>query len=139
MIEILLVVSILAFLTLFSLPFYLRFMQTNDMSIAEQMVKQQINRAQVLAISGEGDSGWSVHVGSGTVTVYKGASYTSRDTSFDEVVSLPGGVTISATTDLTFAKLTGIAATTNTIQLQQASSGLSSSLIPNSYGTVQKN
>lgn len=73
-----------------------------------------LHRAQVLAQTGAVDAPWGVAIATGTVTIYKGATYAARDTNYDEVYAIgrelsPGGVTA-----VTFAKLSGTPGTTGT-------------------------
>lgn len=118
MVELLLSVAILTALTGLSLPLYESFNRRNDLDLTTHSVAAAIRRAEAYSRGARGDSAWGVEFLSTGITLFKGTTYSSRDTSFDETLSLPGSVTASGLTELTFTKLSGQPNTTGSLTLQ---------------------
>lgn len=117
MLELLLVVAIMAILAGIGAPIYQSFMVKNDLDIAVTTVAQSARRAQLLSQANLGDSNWGLYVQSGNITVFKGATYASRDVTYDEVYDVPATITPSGLSEVVFDKLTGDPGTTGTITL----------------------
>ena len=107
LIEVLLSTVIISVLVGLSLPLYQTFQSRNDLDIAAQTVVYMLRRAQTYARGVSGDSQWGVEVTSTQATLYKGASYGTRVSAFDEIYEMPGGITVSGGSGSVFAKLTG--------------------------------
>jgi prepilin-type N-terminal cleavage/methylation domain-containing protein len=105
LVELLLSVAILTLLTGLSLPVYETFVRRNDLDLTTQSVVSSIRRAETYARANSGDSTWGVEFLSSGVTLFKGASYATRDTTWDETISLPNTVTLSGTSEIVFGKL----------------------------------
>lgn len=111
LIEILIVVALLAVLMGLTVPVGLRFLSNEQLTSAVDDVVQTLRRAEELSRIQERDSSYGVFFTSSGYTFFKGSSYSGRDTAYDEIYTLPSGV--SATTNLTasdivFGKLNGI-------------------------------
>lgn len=117
LIELLLSVAIIGVLSGLSLPVYESFARRNDLDLTAQSTVSAIRRAEVYARAVQGDSVWGVKFQSSGVTLFKGATYASRDTAFDETITLPGSVTISGLSEVQFAKLSAAPSTTGTVTL----------------------
>ena len=117
LIELLLSVTILTLLVGLSLPVYESFVRRNDLDVTTQTAVSMIRRAQTYARGVDEDSVWGVRFQASDISLFKGASYASRDASFDETLPLPSSVTISGTAEITFAKLSGTPSQTGTITL----------------------
>ncbi|HEX8762979.1 MAG TPA: prepilin-type N-terminal cleavage/methylation domain-containing protein [Candidatus Saccharimonadales bacterium] len=120
LIEVLLSVVIIGMLVGLSLPLFQSFQVRNDLDITTQSLADALRRAQTYARDGNGDSMWSVSIqsGAGMFYLYKGATFASRDSSYDESTTLQGNITgVSGLSDISFAKLTGTPLTTGTITL----------------------
>ena len=107
LIEVLLSVGIISILAGLSLPVYMSFQNRNDLDIAATSLASALRRAQVYTRGGHGDSQWGVSVQSGQITLFKGSSYVSRDTSYDEINTMPTSITLSGDGEVVFTKLTG--------------------------------
>lgn len=120
LIEGLLVIAIFGVVTGVSIPMYLRYQQRNDISLAAENATEGINRACILSQLGEHDSGWGYSIEHGIL--FKGSSYATRDTSFDESYPIFAGVSASGPGEIAFRKLTcePIAAGTITFQIGDA-------------------
>ena len=117
MIEVMLSLAIIAVLAGISTPIYQSFQVRNDLDIAAVTIAQSMRRAQTLSEAIDGDTTWGVDVRSGSITVYKGASYIARDTTYDELFDMPGSITPSGIGGSVFSKFTGLPQTTGTITL----------------------
>lgn len=80
-------------------------------------VAQTLRRAQLLSQTNERDSTWGMRVQSGSVTLFRGNTYASRDTSFDEIVTTSSSITPSGITEVVYSKMTGLPNTTGTLTL----------------------
>lgn len=117
MLEVTLSISILVLIFGMSMPMYRIFMIRNDLDIATMTVVQDLRRAQTLSQITDGDSEWGVHIGIGSILIYKGLSYATRDTAFDEDTSISSSIIISGLNDITFTKQTGMPQSTGTTTL----------------------
>jgi hypothetical protein len=89
----------------------------NDLDLTAQSAASLVRRAEVYARGNNGDSVWGVAFQASGITLYKGASYASRVSGFDETVSLPGSISVSGLGEVTFAKLSAAPSTTGTVVL----------------------
>lgn len=117
LVEVLLSVGILGILATLTLPVYNMFAQRNDLDLAGQQLVGALRRAQIYARGMEDDSAWSVRVDATTVTLFKGTSFGTRDTTADETFSVPGTVTPSGLSEVQFSKFSAAPNTTGTITL----------------------
>ena len=117
MIEVMLSLAILAILAGISTPIYQSFQVRNDLDIAAVTIAQSMRRAQTLSQAVDGDNTWGVDVQSGSITVYKGASYAARDATYDELFDMPTSITPSGIGGVVFAKFTGLPQTIGAIIL----------------------
>lgn len=108
LLEVLLSVAVIALIAGIGIPVYQSFQNRNDLDIAAITFAQTLRRAQTLAEAVDGDTSWGVFAQSGTITLFKGASYASRDTQFDEVFTMPSTIAVSGTQEYVFAKFTGL-------------------------------
>ncbi len=115
LIEILLSLAIIGLIAGFSAPVYQSFMVRNDLDIATGAVAQVLRYAQTQSQAIHGDSPWGVHIGGGNITLFKGTSYASRDTDYDEETSFPSTLSASGLTEIVFTVLTGAPQTTGTL------------------------
>lgn len=115
LIEILLSVVIIGMLVGMSLPVYQSYQSRNDLDIATEGVANMLRRAQAYSKGMNDDSQWGVHVVTGSATLFKGATYASRDTTLDEINTIPASFTVTAGSDILFTKLYGVPSATGTI------------------------
>ncbi len=115
--EVLLSLALLSIIGGMSIPMYRMFLVRDDLDIAATTLAQSLRRAQALSESGDGDTTWGVHVGVGSILVYKGASYVSRDSTFDENTSIPTTIVPAGLSDIAFSKITGLPNATGTFTL----------------------
>lgn len=135
LIELLLSVAMIGMIAGISLPVYVSFQTRNDLATTTDTVVEMLRRAQNYARSGQNDGQWGVSIQSTSATIFQGATYTSRDTTYDEVSAFPGSVTASGLSETVFGKLTGIPSATGTVTLTSSTSDTDAMTI-NAKGVV---
>lgn len=115
--EVLLSVALLGIIGGMSIPMFRVFMVRDELDAATVTIVQNVRRAQSLSRAGNGDMTWGVHVGVGSILIYKGESYVLRDSSFDENTSIPTSLVPSGITEVTFSKVAGLPMATGTFIL----------------------
>lgn len=134
LLELLLSVATITFLTAFSVPVYSSFQVKNDLDLAVATAAQSLRRAQVLSQAVDADSSWGVKMQSGSLIIFKGNSFVSRDSNFDEIFDL-SSVNASGVTELVFNKFSATPQTTGNIILTSGT-GSTKTLNINSKGMV---
>lgn len=117
LIEVLLSVAVMSIVAGLSAPLYHSFQARNELDITATTVAQSMRRAQVFAQGSDGDISSGVRVQLGSVTVFRGATYASRDASLDEIFEVPPSITPSGVEEIVFTKFTGLPTATGTTTL----------------------
>ncbi len=117
LLELLLTAVVISLIGGIGAPVLYTFQNHNNLDIAVVTYAQNLRRAQLLAQGMDGDSSWGVKVQAGSITVFKGSTYASRDTTYDELTSMPNNITRTGTDEVTFSRLTGLPATTANLTL----------------------
>lgn len=117
LLEVLLSLAVIGFISGISIPVYQSFQVRNDLDIAAVTYAQTLRRAQILSQAVDGDIAWGVYIISGSITLFRGNSYIGHDSSFDEVFEMPNSITPSGITEIVFTKFTGLPQTTGTVTL----------------------
>jgi len=136
LIELLLSIGIITLLVGMSLPIYASFVSRNDLDLTTQNIVSALRRAQAYARGVRGDSQWGVAVLSGQAVLYKGSTYASRDSNFDETISIPSSITSSGTSDIAFTKLSGSTFVDGSITLTSSASNDTRTISFNAKGMV---
>lgn len=105
--EILLTVAIIAIIGTVSTPYLGRFLAGGYLTTATAKVARTLRKAQTYSLNGKQDSVWGVHYEPKLLVLFKGDSYATRDSSFDEKFNLPQMVGITGLADVYFQKLRG--------------------------------
>lgn len=117
LIELLLSVAIISLILGISAPVFQSFQVRNDLDISGVTLAQTARRAQMLARASDGDTSWGVYVTGGSIILFKGVSYATRDTTYDEVFTVPTSIVSTGLSEVVYAKFTGLPQTTGTITL----------------------
>ncbi|HVW66510.1 MAG TPA: type II secretion system protein [Candidatus Peribacteraceae bacterium] len=115
LLEVLMVIGILGVVSTATIPMYRSYQIRNDLNVATEQVTQGLARARLLAQSAKDDAGWGFYVPNGTL--YKGDSYAGRDTTYDEVYSMPSTIDFSGLTEVAYSKTKGQPSATGSIIL----------------------
>ncbi|TSC75288.1 MAG: Uncharacterized protein G01um101430_495 [Parcubacteria group bacterium Gr01-1014_30] len=105
--EILLAVAILAILISITIPLGLDFYKSQQLEANTQGILQTLRRAQSKAMSAELDFPWGVYLTNDNYILFRGSSYASRDSQYDEVFDLPLTISLSGISEIVFSKLEG--------------------------------
>jgi len=117
LLEVLLSVALISLIVGIGTPVYQSFQARNDLAVAANTIAQSLRRAQLLSQAVDGDASWGIHIGSGSVTLFQGISYAARNSARDEVFELAGSIAPSGTSEIVYAKFSGIPQTIGTITL----------------------
>jgi type II secretory pathway pseudopilin PulG len=117
MVEVTLSLSILLIIFTMTIPAYRAFMVRNDLDTATMSLVENLRRAQILSQVTDGDSSWGIHVATGSILLYKGVNYVSRDQAYDEDTSVSASIVFSGLNDVLFSKQTGMPQSTGTTTL----------------------
>jgi len=124
LVELLLSIAIMTILTGLSLPVYESFTKRNDLDLMTQNVASAMRRAEVYARGAKNDSTWGVQLQASRATLFKGSTYSTRDTTFDETIELPESVSLSGDTEVIFSKLTGAPDAVTTVSLSSTTNDI---------------
>ncbi len=134
LLELLLSVAIIGIFAGLSLPVYRTLLSKNDLDIATVTTAQTLRRAQIQSLAVDGDTTWGMKVQSGSIVLFKGASYPARDTVYDESFDIPTTISPSGTTEYVFSKLTGLPQSAGSVNLSTENDNRSVTI--NEKGTI---
>lgn len=117
LLEMLLSIAAIAVIAGISVPVYQSFQVRNDLDVAAVTIVQTSRRAQALAQAVDGDTSWGIRMQSGSIVMFKGASYAGRDAAFDEIFQVPTSIVPSGVSEIVFTKFSGHPQTTGSITL----------------------
>src|SRR3990172_2374453 len=83
-IELILVVAIMLTISVMAPVFYSRFLLQNAVANTVDQLTGSLRKAQIYSMMGKQGSEWSVNYSSNTIPLYKGTSFATRDSTFDE-------------------------------------------------------
>lgn len=117
LLEVLLSLTVIALLAGVSIPVYRKLQTKNDLDVAITTVVQIGRRAQLRAQAMDGDSNWGIYIQQGSITLFKGDSYFTRDVTVDEVTNILPAITPTGVSEVVFDKFFGEPQITGTITL----------------------
>ncbi|HEY4499870.1 MAG TPA: type II secretion system protein [Candidatus Paceibacterota bacterium] len=135
-IEIILVLSVIAILAVAAVPVFQSLQTRNELDTTSMVIAHSWRRAQALAQSSVKDSPWGVHIQGGTVTLFRGLDYASRDVNDDEIFSVSTTISFGGLTDVTFSKLSGDPLSIGTVTLSATDINESRQVSINQKGAV---
>jgi type II secretory pathway pseudopilin PulG len=83
------------------------FYERQELENQTQNIIETLRRAQFEAISGKLDSSFGIYFEEKNYTLFKGESFSQRDSSFDEIFELPPLVTLEGLSEIVFLKSEG--------------------------------
>lgn len=135
LIELLLSIAIMGLIAALSLPVYRNFQSRNSLATTTQHLVEMLRRAETYARGVNQSCQWGVNFQSTAATLFCGNSFAARNSTWDEVVSIPSDVTLTFTGDIVFAQMTGLPSTTLT-QTLRAPDNTAQTITVNSKGMV---
>lgn len=134
--ELLLVIVIISFLSLMTVSFYSRFINQNAASNTVDQLVGSLRKAQTYAMAGRQNNNWGVYYGNSQIVLFAGNTYAGRVTGFDESFDVPSSVAVSGFTQMYYSRITGLPSAS---QLITVSSGNTSKTVTvNLQGVVSK-
>ncbi|MEK7122875.1 MAG: type II secretion system protein [Patescibacteria group bacterium] len=106
-----------------------------DLDAAVIAFVEGVRGAGMRSRGSDGDNQWGVSAQSGNIILFKGTSFAARDTTYDAITTIPTTITPSGTTEIVFAKLTGLPTSTGTLTLTGLQ-GQTRTLTINAKGTL---
>lgn len=139
LIELLVMISIIFAISLFSVPFYSRSLTQNAVINTEDYLISALRKAQLYSMIGKQNGIWGVYSGTGEIIFFQGNSFGTRDQAFDERFELNSQVTVSGFSEITFTKITGLPSSTPSTPTITISDAVSTETLQiNSQGVVDK-
>ena len=115
--EALLSIALIGVIASIGIPIYQIFQNRNDLDIAAVTFVQSARRAQLLSRAVDGDERWGVRVDPGSITLFTGDDFPSRDQERDEVFDISGTISVSGMQETVFERFTGEPQATGTLTL----------------------
>ncbi|MBI5037933.1 MAG: prepilin-type N-terminal cleavage/methylation domain-containing protein [Candidatus Kerfeldbacteria bacterium] len=134
LVELLVVIGLIAMIGIFSAPVYQNFQNRTDVDIAAATLTNSFRLAQAHAMDMVGDQSWGVHLSVGTIVIFRGASYATRDVPFDDVYTISSDVQLTGLSEVVFSKMHGLPSTIGSVTMQETGRSMTVSL--NSLGVV---
>jgi len=132
LVEILLVVSLIAIISVSAFPVTRNFLDRNEYDSAFRLAINGIRSAQLYSQTGRHDTAWGVSFQSGAIVVYSGPTYAGRNPTFDETSPISTKISITGASEINFDKVTGNSPTSPTITI--SGNGFSRNVIINRKG-----
>jgi len=108
LLEVTLVITLIALIASIGLPIFQNIQVRNDLDVATNITVQSLRRVQFLARAVDGDMSWGVKINTGEIIIFKGASFLTRDPSFDELFKISENILISGINEFIFNKFSGL-------------------------------
>jgi len=135
LLELIIAVSILLIVMGTISPAVVDYYSNYRMVSAQQDLVSVLRKAQALAMSNQYEEQYGVYIASSSFVVFRGSSYASRTSAFDDPVSYSAAITITGPTEIIFAQLSGRASATGTLMLSSGAYTRSAAL--NNEGRVE--
>lgn len=135
--ELLLTIAIIIIISTFSVAWYGRFLTQNAVQDTVDRLVGNFRKAQIYAMTSKWGDRWGVNVSGGNMTLYRGSSYATRNTAFDEVFTINSTLTVSGMSDLNFMRITGTPSATPAITIADQSNN-SKTVTMNSQGVASQ-
>ncbi len=115
-------------------PLAQKYLQRGKLDAAVREFASTARYAQLRSQAGQYDAAWGVKVSSGAITLFQGATYATRTSTYDQAVSIPASFVVTGTSEYDFAKGTG-RTTSGTLTITDTS-GSSKAVTVNGFGRV---
>jgi len=135
LLETVLSVAILSILAVGVTSAISRLQGKNDLDIAAISGVEALRMAEELSRAVDRDSNWGVQMASSAITLFKGASFASRDSAFDEVIEISSDISISGASEYVFTRRNATT-TPGTSTLTHILINESREVVVNSKGTI---
>lgn len=141
LVEILVVLSIIAIITTFSILGFRSMYQNSGLRIATEEVRNAFQVARSNTMSSKGDTVFGVHVASSSVTRFVGNTYSASNASntiyYFEAGATATGTIVTNGINIVFTRLTGIPSATGTVIIEDSDRGSSTTVTIGATGLIQ--
>jgi prepilin-type N-terminal cleavage/methylation domain-containing protein len=140
LVELLITIGITLVLASAAVPIYGNLQVSAQLNENTTQIVQTLRTAHERSVARQNDDTWGVYLTATTYTLYKGATYATRDAGFDRTTTLDNALTIATTltgNEVNFSKGLGVADNIGTVTLTHDVNG-SSALIINAFGVVEE-
>lgn len=138
LVELLVVLAIFGILFLIVGTISSNTLPKSQLIIESDYIEQTLRKAQARTVNQHADSVWGVYLTASTVTLFAGTTYAGRDASFDEVHTLPSGVSLSGLSEVNFEYRTGQTVDTGTISMTSSATGETAVLTVSASGAIEQ-
>lgn len=104
-----------------SVPVLQSFQFQNDIQASSDLGASAVRTASNFARSGKTDSEWGVRFQVGTIYVFQGNNFNTRDTSYDYEYDISTSVSVSGLSEIIFSRFTGLPQSTGTVTFSNSS------------------
>jgi Tfp pilus assembly protein FimT len=108
--------------------------RTQELDHAKETLRNDLLMARKDAISGSYDMSWGVRFTTSTITRFQGATYATRNATFDAVSDFGSHITIAGPQEIVFQRPSGNPSVTGTITLTDGNKTVTSTI--NQYGGI---
>lgn len=134
LVEVIIVIGILGIFTAISTSYYTDYKNYSFLKIGTYNIVESMRHAQSNAKRNNRSDSWGVKITSQEITIFKGASYASRDDAFDQVLDFPAGINASGVDEFVFDQITGDTTDVGTTTISNAEG--SNNIYINEKGTI---
>jgi prepilin-type N-terminal cleavage/methylation domain-containing protein len=118
LLEILLTISIIVVISGIGIPLYYNLQIKNDLRNTVSRVVEKNRRAQSLSRASKNDTPWGINIEGRNVTLFSGATYDTRNGSFDETFQAPPSINFTTDQEYTYSKVSGELGAPITIEVE---------------------
>lgn len=104
--ELLMVVAVIAVIAGLGMPMYHVYKIRSDLNLAVEQAEQALRRAQLLSQTGYEDDVWAYRPDAGIL--FKGESFSARNTESDIAYPVPQSVTVSGLPEVVYSRIYGV-------------------------------
>ncbi|MDD5083952.1 MAG: prepilin-type N-terminal cleavage/methylation domain-containing protein [Candidatus Moranbacteria bacterium] len=108
LVELLLVIALIMIVGMLSAAFYTRFLMQNNVINTTTQLVGSLRKAQMYSMMGKRGGSWGVAAFPGSIVLFQGNSYASRDEALDEVFVTRPDISTGDFSEIVFAKTTGL-------------------------------
>ena len=126
LVEILIVITMIGILSVISVPFYSDILVKNNEQTALLAIAGSWRKAMMMSIAQVDDKNWGLKILPGSVVIFQGTSYSSRNAAYDKVIKISDQLFFSGLEEIVFGKFTGSPAATGTLNLQMGENAIKS-------------
>jgi len=106
LVELLLVISLGAILSAASVPIASSFLIRSNLRDSKDKLVSQLYKAKINSMTNKENSSWGVSTTGNDIIVFKGSSYATRDSAFDQAFNHPNSINITSH-EIIFTQYTG--------------------------------